>query len=142
LNFILWFVYYCILLSAFVGWYTDCNNMLGIINIKFGFMWTKMCNRFPVSSSFAVLPCTINLTKLRGEKYAGQAVSMITWETRIGSLTLKKNSEESTSFLVTQLKQTWKRKNIRLYVGFNWPRIRSSGQLNNYQLFKDPDTWN
>jgi hypothetical protein len=23
----IWFVYYCVLLSAYVGWYTACNNM-------------------------------------------------------------------------------------------------------------------
>jgi hypothetical protein len=114
------------LLSAFVSWCTDC-----IINIKFGFVCTKMWNKFPFSNSFTVLPCTINLTKLWGAKCAGQAGSMITWETRNGILTLKKSSEESTRFLMTQLKQTWKRKDIKLYVGFNWPRIRSSGQLNN-----------
>jgi hypothetical protein len=119
------------LLSAFVGWCNYCNNMHGIINIKFGVMFTKMCKTFPVSSSFAVLPCTINLTKIRRAKWAGQAVSMITWETWNGILTLKKSSDESTRFLMTQLKQTWKTKDVRGYVGFNWPRIRSSGQLNN-----------
>jgi hypothetical protein len=70
------------------------------------------------------------LTKMGRAKWAGQAVSMKTWETRNGILTLKKSSDESTRFLITLLKQTWKRKDKRVYAGFNWLMIRSSAQLN------------
>ena len=35
MNCILWFVFYCILLIAFVGWYSECKNMHGMSNIKF-----------------------------------------------------------------------------------------------------------